>query len=461
MAELIRQDTLRPGDRMPSVRLVCREQDVSPATVMRAYEVLEADGLIESRPRSGYYVSTRWRQPVREPLISRPSARTTHVDVDTLVFGILESMRQREVVPLGSAFPDPALFPWAKLARHLGSSARHMDPRSTVESLPPGSDELRRQIARRYLNYGVKVAADEIVITAGALEGLNLALQILTRPGDTIAIEAPSFYGCLQAIQAAGLKAVEIPTHPREGVNLAALSNAIAKHDIRACWFMTSFQNPTGATLSTDAKRELVALLTKHQIPLIEDDVYAELYFGDERPKPAKAFDTKGCVISCGSFSKSLAPGYRLGWVVAGRYAQALQRRKVVTSLATSMPIQSGIALMLRQEAYESHLTRLRRALRVQQREMLASIRRHFPADLGLAVPQGGYFLWVELPAGVDALEVHRRALAANISVAPGPMFSARRAFGNCLRLNYGHPWSVRMEAAMCELGRIIRGARA
>jgi len=456
LAALIRDGSLRAGDRVPSVRTLRRERGLSPATVMRAFEVLDADGLIETRPRSGYYVSTRAHQPAREPQRSKPSTRATHIDVDELVFGILQSTRQRNVVPLGSAFPSATLFPWSKLARHLGSSARHMDPWSTVESLPPGSEELRRQIVRRYLEHGTRVAIDEIVITSGALEGLNLALQVITRPGDTVAVESPSFYGCLQAIQAAGLKAVEIPTSPRDGVDVVALDAAIAKHDVKACWFMTSFQNPTGATMPPEAKRELVALLAKHQIPLIEDDVYAELCFKGDRPKSAKTFDSKGLVLSCGSFSKSLAPGYRLGWIAAGRFADAILRRKITTSLATSIPIQNGIASMLRHEAYDSHLDRLRRALQLQQQQLLAALRKHFPAHR-VSTPCGGYFAWVELEANVDALQVHQRALDASISVAPGPMFSPRREFRNCLRLNFGHPWTSTLDEAIAELGKIVR----
>jgi len=457
LAVLITRGTLRAGERVPSVRQLCRERNISPATAMRAYQVLEADGMVETRQRSGYYVSERWRHPPDEPQHSRPSSRRTRVDVSDLVFEVLEAGRNHDVAPLGSAFPSPALFPWARLARFLGSSARHMDPWSTVESLPPGNEELRRLIARRYLLFGTHVPLDEIVITSGALEGLNLALQTVTRAGDTVAIEAPAFYACLQSIEAAGLHAVEIPTHPREGVDLAALETAIGRHGIRACWFMTSFQNPLGASMPTDKKRELVRLLTQHEIPLIEDDVYAELYFGDERPKPAKAFDTRGLVLNCGSFSKCLAPGYRLGWVAAGRYAQQIQRRKIVSTLATSVPIQNGIALLLRQDGYEAHLNRLRRTLQVQQGEAMASLRRHLPQGYRVTVPDGGYFLWVELAAHVDAIEVHRLALEADISVAPGPMFSARREFRNCLRLNYGHPWTPSMDRAIAELGRIIR----
>ncbi len=456
LSTLIRQGTLQAGERIPSVRELCRERGVSPATAMRAYDVLEANGLVESRHRSGYYVSNRWQRAAAEPRPSRPSSRSTQVDISNLVFEILEASRDRAVVPLGSAFPSPTLFPWAKLARHLGSSARNMDPWSTVESLPPGSEELRRQIARRYLHFGSRVPADEIIITSGALEALNLCLQTVTKPGDTVAIEAPSFYACLQAIEMCGLRAVEIPTHPREGVDLGALSQALVKHDIRACWFMTSFQNPLGACLPQDKKRDLVKLLAERDIPLIEDDVYAELHFGERRPKPAKAFDRKGLVLNCSSFSKSLAPGYRLGWAAAGRFAADVQRRKVTTSLATSVPIQNGIAQMLRNEGYDRHLEKLRQALESQQAAALAAIARHFPAGVRVAKPEGGYFLWLELPEDVDALEVHRRAIEAHISIAPGPMFSARRQFRNCVRLNSGHPWTEQVDSAVAELGRIV-----
>jgi DNA-binding transcriptional MocR family regulator len=330
-----------------------------------------------------------------------------------------------------------------------------MDPWSTVEALPPGNANLRRQIARRYVRSDCKVAPDEIVITAGALEALNLALQVCTQPGDTVAVESPTFYGCLQAIEALGLKALEIPTDPREGVELSALAQQLEKQSIQACWFMTTFQNPLGATMSPAKKADLVNLLTEHQVPLIEDDVYAELYFGTERPQPAKAFDKSGLVLHCGSFSKSLAPGYRLGWVAAGQFAERVQRRKTMTSLATSMPIQAAIAAVLGEDGYDAHLRKLRRHLEQQQAAALRSLETHLPTGCRITRPQGGYFLWVELPQGVDTIEMHTRALEQGVSMAPGPIFSARKGFAHCLRLNTGHPWTAEMDRGVAILGQI------
>jgi DNA-binding transcriptional MocR family regulator len=456
ISSMIHDGSLIAGDQLPSVRALSQSREVSPATVLKAYEALEADGLVEARPRSGYYVRMLQTHPLR-PRTSRPKKSSTRLRVSDFVFETLEASRNREVVPLGSAFPSPMQFPWPKLARFLGSSARHMDPWSTVESLPPGSVDLRRQIAKRYLGLGMSVGIDQIIVTAGALEALNLALQCVTRPGDTIAIESPTFYGCLQAAQRLSLNVVEIPMHPSAGLDLEALKAAIAKFPLRACWFMTTLQHPTGATLPQERKSELVRLLATHGIPLIEDDAYSELQFAAKAAPPAKAFDQNGYVLHCGSFSKCLAPGYRLGWVAAGRYSEELSRRKMETSIATSLPIQQAIAQMLRSGGYDAHLIGLRRRLAASQRAALASLQRYFPGGYRVAAPLGGYFLWVECAQAVDSLDLHRRALDQGISIAPGPIFSARQQFKNYLRLNTGHPWTNTMAQSIQRLAQLLR----
>ncbi len=428
--------------------------------MLRAFDVLESAGRIEARPRSGYYVSAHWAQEPAEPRASRPPVSSTRLDVSELVFEVLEAVRDRQVIPLGSAFPDPTLFPLVRLARHLAASARRMSPWDTVQHLPPGSLELRRQISRRYLRHGARVSPEEIIITSGALEALNLSLQVLTRPGDVVVIESPAFYGCLQAIEVRGLRAVEVPTHPQDGVDLPALDRVLRKHPVRACWLMSSFQNPLGSCLSDVARRELVRLLAAHDVPLIDDDVYGDLYFGRKPPATSKSFDKKGLVLHCGSFSKSLAPGYRIGWVAAGRYAQALQRRKMLSTLATSIPVQGGLASYLDDGGYEKVLKGLRRELMARQTAALAALRRHLPAGYAVARPEGGYFLWVQLAGGVDAIELHWRALARGVSIAPGPIFSARRQFRDCVRLNYGHPSPADFNSGIAVLGDLARTLR-
>ncbi|MCE3263620.1 MAG: GntR family transcriptional regulator [Pseudoduganella sp.] len=460
LADLMATGVLRPGEKLPSVRQQQERRGVSPSTVFQAYYQLEARGLIESRPRSGYYVAPR-RVAAPEPEVSRPDAASTLVDVSELVFQVLEASRAPGNVPFGSAFPSPLLFPLDKLGRAVAASMRHIDPWSTVADLPPGNAELRRQIALRYQLDGVHVSPDDIVITNGALEALNLCLQAVARPGDTVLVESPSFYAALQALERIGLKAVEVATHPRDGIDLDALAVALAQHKPRACWLMTSFQNPLGSLMPPQKKQALVELLALHEVPLIEDDVYGELYFGAQRPALAKRFDSLGIVMHCSSFSKCLAPGFRVGWAAAGRFARQVERLKLTTSLAAAMPSQLALAQYLGQGGYERHLRQLRSALAGQQQRMLAAVAAHFPPGTRVTQPQGGYFLWVVLPEAVDALALHGQALAQGISIAPGPMFSAKRAFRNCIRLNYGHAWDARQEAAVATLGALARAACA
>lgn len=457
IAELIRSGVLGPGQRVPSVRYASQTHGVSPSTVFQAYYLLERRGLIRARPRSGYFVNAHAPRPFSEPQALAPVSESTEVDVSALVFSILDSIKDPHTVPFGSAFPSPELFPLQRLSRSLASASRAMDPRMVVTDLSPGNPQLRRQIALRYMVGGLMLPMEELLITNGALEALNLCLQAVTEPGDLVAIEAPAFYACLQVLERLKLKAVEIPVHPREGMDLRVLAQTLEKHPVKAVWCMTNFQNPVGASMPEGKKQELVELLRRHQVPLIEDDVYAELYYSQQAPKPAKAFDTEGLVMHCGSFAKSLAPGYRIGWVAAGRFAQKIERLKLMTSLCASMPAQAAIADYLQHGGYDRHLRKLRYALEGQQLSMLAAIARHFPAQTRVSHPSGGYFLWLELPEQMDALKLFHMALAQGISIAPGPIFSPTRRFGNCIRLNYGSPWNEGAERAMETLGRIVR----
>jgi DNA-binding transcriptional MocR family regulator len=453
---LIADGVLRAGERLPSVRQACRIHDISPVTVTQAYYLLESRGLIEARPRSGYFVRARLGQSLPEPEMTYPAGGSTELQVSDFIFQILDSVRDPAVVPLGSSFPSPYLYPFDKLGRFLAAAARKFDPLATVTDLPPGNEELRRQLALRYLAQGATVSPQEIIITSGAMEGLNLCLQAVTRPGDLIAIESPTFYAGLQASERLGLKVIEIPSHPRDGVSLSALEDALRQHPVKACLFMLNFANPTGSRVSDERKQGLLALLRRYDVPLIEDDVYAELYFGQQAPLCTKAEDRTGLVMHVSSFSKCLAPGYRIGWVAAGRYASRIQRQKLSTSLATTIPVQIALADYLKQGGYENHLRHLRQVLAGQAAQLVEAVERYFPPGTKLARPQGGYFLWLELPKQVDTMLLHQQALSHGISIAPGPIFSAKREFGHHLRLNFGHPDSPSQQAAMATLGKLI-----
>ncbi|MBP8185537.1 MAG: PLP-dependent aminotransferase family protein [Pseudomonas sp.] len=457
IAALIRSAVLAPGDRVPSVRQASRTYGVSPSTVFQAYYLLEDRGLIQARPRSGYFVREQAQRPLPEPEISSHQAQTSEVDVSELVFSVLASLKDPGTVPFGSAFPSPELFPLARLARSMAHGLRDMPAHAVISDMTEGNPNLRRQIALRYILSGVHLAPQELVITNGALEALNLCLQSVTEPGDLVAIEGPAFYATLQVLERLKLKALEIPVHPREGIDLDCLADNLKRLPIKACWFMSNLQNPLGASMSEAKKQALYQLLQAHQVPLIEDDVYAELYYGAHPPKSVKSFDRDGLVMHCGSFSKCLAPGYRVGWVAAGRFAERISRLKLMTTISPSVPAQAALADYLQHGGYDRHLRKLRHSLEMQQAAMLASAARHFPASSRVTHPNGGYFLWFEFAAHVDSLQLFQLALAQGISIAPGPIFSATRRFGNCARLNYGHPWCAQHEQAMHSLGAIIR----
>jgi DNA-binding transcriptional MocR family regulator len=460
LEDLVVAGTWRPGERLPSVRELVAQRALSPSTVFEAYYLLEARGVVEARPRAGYFVKRR-AAARPEPALSVPAAGSRAVAVNDLVLEVLGSVRNRDVVPLGSAFPDPALFPLAKLARGMGAAMRKLPPERMLQDLTPGNEELRRQVALRYVATGTIAATDEIVLTSGAMEALNLCLQAVTRPGDAVAIESPAFYGCLQALERLQLQAVEVATHPRHGVQLESLAVAIERHKVKACWLMPTLQNPLGASMPAEGRKELVELVTRHRVPLIEDDVYAELQFGVRPQPPAKAFDREGWVMHCSSFSKSLAPGYRLGWVAAGRFAREVERLKLMGTISVAVPSQVAVLEFLRHGGFDKHLRQLRGVLAAQHATALRAISRSFPAGTRVTQPEGGYFLWLELPQGIDALALHRLALSHDISIAPGHLFSADRRFRHHVRLNVGHPSQAQIEPALKTLGKLAAGLQA
>ena len=336
---------LRPGDRLPSIRQTCRTRHLSPSTVFQAYDLLENRGLIRAAPRSGYFVNPAPGAHRPEPVISTPPEGAHPVEISDLVYEVLSSVKSHKVVPLGSAFPSPLLFPLDNLRKALSASTRSLDIWSTYDDLPPGNERLRRAIGKRYLAQGLSVAADEIVLTNGALEALNLCLQAVARPGDAVVVEAPSFYAALLSLERLQLKAIEVPTHPRGGCG--PCHAGACSGDPKAQSVLADDEFPESAWLLAVAKRKSTPSWTycfHHEVPLIEDDVYGELHHGNEPPSSAKTFDRHGLVMHCSSFSKTLSPGYRVGWVAAGRFADSVRRLKLMTSLTGSAPDQATLA---------------------------------------------------------------------------------------------------------------------
>lgn len=456
LALLIESGELRPGQRLPSLRESSQRRSLSVSTVLKAYHLLEARGLVQARQRSGFHVSLRADKYPQVPSSSQPQLDTVEVGKSALIAQVLHAQKNDQVVPMGSAFPDPQLFPLKRLSQSLSRSMRKLDPARAVMDITPGNPELLRQVALRYHLQGYELDMDELLVTHGAMEALNLCLQAVTRPGDAVVIESPSFYVCLQALERLGLRAIEVSTDPVQGMNLEALEQAIALHQPAAIWLMSNFQNPLGSLMPESRKRALAELLARHQLPLIEDDVYGELYFGESRPPPVKAFDRDGLVLHCSSFSKCLAPGYRIGWAAAGRFRREVQTLQLGTSLSAAIPSQLAIADYLDTGAFDTHLKALRRELESRRDAILGCVQQYFPAQCRVTQPQGGYFLWLELPPGFDSFRLYRAALQHGVSIAPGSMFSVQDEITRGLRLNYGNPSIEDAERAMRLLARLL-----
>jgi DNA-binding transcriptional MocR family regulator len=455
ISELVSRGTLRPGERVPSVRRCSLQQNVSVSTVTQAYRLLEDRGVLEARPQSGYYVRPqRWVLPA-EPAMSRPSLKPVRVEVTELVLQVIKAARDPGLVRLGTTLPASELFPNRELHRAAASAGRRAPDLANAYDVPAGNLGLRTQIARRALDAGCRLGPNDILTTIGATEAINLALRAVAKPGDVIGIESPTFFGILQIIQSLGMRVCEIPTYPREGVCLEELERRIKCCNLKACVFALNYNNPLGSCMPDDRKEQLVKLLTRLRVPLIEDDIYGNLAFGPARPKVAKAYDEEGWVMLCDSFTKTLAPGYRVGWIAPGRFREKVEFLKYINTSCNPPLPQMAVAEFLRNGGYDHHLRKIRRLYASQAQLMGEAVSRYFPEGTKSTRPTGGVCLWVELPRQVDTLELYQDASAAGISIAPGALFAPKNKFSNFIRLNCGNPWSDTIENAMKTLGQL------
>ena len=456
----IRKGALQAGDRVPSIRGLRRQQGVSVSTVLQAYFWLENQGWIEPRPQSGFYVRVPYTDLVPEPDYECRTSLPTEIGGIGILDEVVSCLGNHANVPLGAAAVNVALYPGVRLNRILQRITRNNPNHSSAYEPSIGLESLRRQIARRATVLGCSFSPNDVTVTCGGMEALNLAMRAVARPGDVLAIESPTYFAILHIIESLGMKAIEIPTHPRTGMDLDALSRAIRKHSVRACITVSNGHNPLGFILTDEYKKDLVTLLAKHRVPLIEDDIYGDLALNGARPKTAKAFDTEGLVLLCSSFSKVLAPGFRVGWIEAGRFRDAVRRLKFMNTIFTSSLPQLTIAEFIESGGYERYLRGLRQTLAGQVQQHSQAVARYFPEGTKISRPAGGYVLWVELPGSIDSLKLYRAAAAQKISIVPGVIFSANGQFRNFIRLSCGNPMSDSIERALVTLGKLCERIR-
>lgn len=453
---LIEKEVLKMGDKLLSVRALSKEQGISLSTAFQAYYVLESKGLIEARPQSGYYVKYSPRHILDMPRVCEPLDDALPVTIDDMINSVYVDLNSKKLINFSMAAPSLELLPVAKLNKAVIHSLRESDTSCLHYEHIQGSAALRKQIGRQAFNWGGTPSEDDIVVTAGCVEALSLCIKAVTKPGDAVAIESPTYFAIFQFMESHGLKVVEIPTDPVTGLDIEYLEQSIPRFNIKACLVVNNFNNPLGSCMPDERKKYLVEMLAKKNLPLNEDDIYGELYFGRTRPKTCKTFDKKGLVLHCASVSKSLAPGYRIGWTIPGKFKDDVIRLKRMHTVSTNSLAQAAVANFLSNGRFELHLRHLRKALHTQSLRYIQAVCEHFPADTLITRPQGGFTLWIEMNKKINAYKLHKRALKHNIGIAPGQIFSSQGRFENCFRLSYGEPWSPRIEEGIKTLGRIM-----
>lgn len=456
---MIEKEVIRIGDKLPSVRSLSKEQGISMSTVFQAYYHLESKGYIEPRPKSGYYVRFSPRRLPEMPKISRPVKKATEVNVSDMITEVFYHLSPDDVLRFSVAAPHESQLPAAKLSKSLIQAMRSLPANGTSYENLQGNVNLRRQIARLSLQWGGTITEDDIVTTTGCMDALTLCLSATTQPGDVIALESPAYCGTFQLAESLGLKVLEVPTNPVCGVDLEYLDKAIPKFKIKACVFVTNFNNPIGSCMPDKNKRELVRLMNKYDIPLIEDDIYGDTYFGKTRPSSCKQYDRTGNVLYCNSFSKSLAPGYRVGWTMPGKYKDKVLRLKLNHSVSSATLPQAAIGHFLENGRYEHHLRNIRTLLHTQCLRYQQAIADYFPEDTCVTRPQGGYVLWLELNQQVNTIELYEQAMKRKISFAPGRIFSLQNRYNNCLRISFANPWSKQVDDGLKTIGKLVHQA--
>ena len=454
LAEDIRRGVYRPGERVPSVRKMSRQLSVSHATVLQAYANLEDQGMIRARPQSGFYVH-------QTPVLTAPTPDIAQVERPKLVTRssiinqVLSESRREGLIPLGAAVPHVDYLPVRALHQQLAKVTRFHSPRAFSYMFSPGYEPLRRQVAIRMRDAGVVVDSSEIVITHGCVDALQMSLRVLTKPGDLIAAESPTYYGLLQLADLLGLKVIEIPSDPDTGMSLEALQLAAGQWPIKALVLTARLSNPLGVSIPDHRQKQLLSLAARFYIQIVEDDIYGELMFDQGQYKALKSNDRDGRVIYCSSFSKTLSPGVRIGWVIAGRHQAEIERLQTFSTHSACSVTQMGVAAYLENGGYDRHLRAIRQEYRKNLSAFQLAVQRYFPEGTQMTRPKGNFILWVSLPVRVNTQDLHVRALERGISIAPGLIFSNTEQFNHCIRLNCGLPWNNETERALRTLGQL------
>ncbi len=450
----IKSGRWKSGERLPSVRELCLSQSLSKATVLHALHQLEAEGLLEARPKSGYFVKAakQHKQRPPQPSLSKPTPQS--VNVPTLFRDIMKHSAAFDILP--GAGGNEASSHIIELNRHISRAMRnHPENKAMYYNEPAGDLALRSQITERYRQFDLSINPDQFCITSGCQNALFLALMTTCKPGDNVIVESPAFYGVLQLLEQLQLNVIEVPASAETGLDINAFESTLKTWQVTACVVTPAFATPTGATIPDQNKARLMTLADHYDIAVIEDDIYGDLFFGT-RPTPLKALDSQERVILCSSFSKALSRDLRIGWISGGRWHEKITQLKLVTHLASSQSLQQGLASFMAEGCYRRHLGHYRQRLKQQRDQLVGVIRDYWPNSTLFSVPEGGLALWLEMDSSLNMQAAYLRALEKSIILTPGSLFSATGQYQNYLRLSFTHPITGARKKALQTLAAIV-----
>ncbi|WP_158795817.1 PLP-dependent aminotransferase family protein [Pedobacter sp. L105] len=456
IAAMIDSGIYKAEEKLPSIRNLHKENGLSIGTVLQSFNYLLDKGLVISREKSGYFVnhSLGKRLPLPKALPASLSERSVHIDQ------LLQKLRingtSRNFVTFANALPDNRLLPFNSIKRAIQQTSRDSSGNYLKLESRIGNQELREEIAKRSFLWKGSTHADELIITNGATEAILCCLKAVTKPGDTVLVQDPCYYGIMQVLEALDLKIATIPSHPETGISVDDVKEACEKLAIKACVLVSNFNNPDGASISTEGKKQLAEFANSHQIPLVEDDIYGELFFKGSRPDTIKAYDTDGWVMYCSSFTKTLVPGFRIGWCAAGRFTYDVARIKSMHNGSTSNFSQRVVLQLLSSGSYERHLQKLRLELNKNLIRTTSLIEQHFPKGTKVTRPKGGLVIWVELPENINAADFQEKAFQHEVSYAPGELFSSKGDYQHYIRISYCNLWENKVQKALVKLGDLL-----
>ena len=447
-----------PGEKLPSLRKLHNQLGLSVSTVHQAYIELEKRGRVEAREKSGFYVKALNKNPLPNPVPEKDVTKPCRVVVNDLAETILSDLQRNDILQLGAAIASNELMPLKQLSRIMKSIPADVLQRHISNyDVCAGNLEFREELSKRMLGLACSISTKDIITTNGCLEAVSLCLRAVANPGDTILVESPVFHCFLQLIEDLNLYVIEIPGCPEKGMNPKVFEKTITSNKIKACLLDSNFQNPLGSVISKENKTAIIRIAEKYNVPIIEDDIYGDLFFGDKRPTTFKSLDKKGIVLYCSSFSKALAPGLRTGWTIPGKYKKTVIRMKLNTAISNSSINQAVIAKFLKTGAFDRHLRQLRNKLKNQASAIAIAVSKYFPDDTQITFPKGGMFIWVVLNKKIDSMEIYQKAYQKKISILPGTICSSSDRYKNCLRINCGVKWSQLLEDGIKTLGQIIK----